>query len=305
MSAAGLRCSCGAGHSGNGRANRRSRLPAETSARRGRQQHQHAPISASSRHVASRTSVAGLATGGQAPFARAIRHAARPPATATRAAQVANPIARPPDPAMHAESTQPIVEAERRQDRPPGPQHLDGDQHRRRRQQPPAATAAAAATARERTATRNDRRAMTMRAPRPKSPRERSQIPRRLGGEIGLPDDQQLHEIEIDPQHDQREQQLAEIGPLAASTLGPRSAARPPTKPASPCRRRHHAVDRRGELGSSDIVCRSRRRSRCQRQHDQPDRRDAAAASPRAGQRSPERTRRSGRPRRARRRTAR
>ena len=54
---------------------------------------------------------------------------------------------------------------------------------------------------------------MAMRSP-PHTPREWSRYHGTSIDEVRLPNDQKLHEIEVDPQDHQREQQLAEISSL-------------------------------------------------------------------------------------------
>ena len=164
-------------------------------------------------------------------------------------------------------------QAERRQHRPPAPQHFardqqhgDAEQHATRALQP------RRQHQRERRQEVAEHDQQAQRAPRAA---RAFKIPRRFGREIGLPDDQQLHEIEVDPQHHQREQQFAEVGAHVRCRPGRGQQHRHRQRQQRHAGGREHAVDRRDEMR----IQRHRRVDRGERggerQQQQPERRDA------------------------------
>ena len=70
-----------------------------------------------------------------------------------------------------------------------------------------------------------------------------AQCTRRLMRQVGLPDDKQLHEVEIDPQHQQGLQQPAEVAQrVRATAASRRRAARDRERKQSRLGGGHHAV---------------------------------------------------------------
>ena len=215
------------------------------------------------------------------------------------AAQSANLDAMPPRPIMHATSIQ------------PGSKPKAGSTVHQARStsiatsrpatpaRPRPRSLHASARAAERTAARNGRAAMSSRTA-PQKPRDRARYHGASAARIGLPDDQQLHEIEIDPQHDQGEQQLAEVLAHGRRDVARGQQHRRRQRQQPHAGRGDHPVDRRDEMRIERHRRVDRGEGRGERQHEQAGRRDRASGRARARSASRARATAADRPRRAR-----